>query len=88
MHLLNRQVHFTLLSILATITRKSRMKNWIPYLAKSSKRILSFPCRLDKEQFITREAEILSFQADVVPEIAPYDFIAQRNLAECARLLT
>jgi hypothetical protein len=23
----------------------------------------------------------LSFQADVVPEISPYDFIAQRNLA-------
>jgi hypothetical protein len=37
---------------------------------------------------MSREAKILSFQADVVPEIAPYDLIAQRNLAECARLLT
>ncbi|MBP2629090.1 MAG: hypothetical protein H6Q68_3801 [Firmicutes bacterium] len=35
-----------------------------------------------------RKARILSFRTDVVPEFTTYDLIAQRNLAERARLLT
>ena len=42
--------------------------------------------RPEPSLYNSRKAKILSFQADVVPEITPYDLIAQRNLAERARL--
>ena len=41
----------------------------------------------EPSSYNARKVRILSFQADVVRSIRLYDLIAQRNLAERARLL-